>query len=67
MMYDEYPDRLSLLCKAKDVWKNAQEEEDFGDSTKGWEQMQDLIGVLLLQEMMRRRKRSRGQFHRRLY
>ncbi len=58
MMYDEYPDQLSLLRKAKEVWEGARA----GEKEPGWEQRQDLIGVLLLQEMMRRRKRNRGRF-----
>lgn len=67
MMYDEYPDRLSLLRKSKEVWEHAQAGEKFGDKESAWEQMQDLIGVLLLQEMMRRRKKNRGQFRRTVY
>ena len=62
MMYDEYPDQLSLLRKAKEVWEGARAGEDFGEKEPAWEQLQDLIGVLLLQEMMRRRKRNRGRF-----
>jgi len=67
MMYDEYPDQLSLLRKCKEVWERAQEGEKFGDNGPAWEQMKDLIGVLLLQEMMRRRKKNRGQFRRTVY
>ena len=59
MMYDEYPDQLSLLQKAKEVWAGARAGEDFGEKAPAWEQMKGLIGVLLLQEMMRRRKKSR--------
>lgn len=62
MMYDEYPDRLSLLKKAKEVWERAEAGEDFGEKKPAWEQLQDLIGVLLLQEMMRRRKKNRSCF-----
>lgn len=62
MMYDEYPDQLSLLKKAKEIWQKAMEREDFGEQAPKWEEMQDLIGVLLLQEMMRRRKKRRGAF-----
>lgn len=61
MMYDEYPDRLSLLKKSKEVWDCAQAGEKFGENAPEWEQLQDLIGVLLLQEMMRRRKRNRSR------
>lgn len=60
MMYDEYPDQLSLRHKAREVWQAASDGEDFGDRAPTWEQLQDLIGVLLLQEMMRRRKRNRS-------
>lgn len=60
MMYDEYPDRLSLLRKAQEVWESAARGEDFGENGPTWEQTRDLIGVLLLQEMMRRRKARRG-------
>lgn len=67
MMYDEYPDRLSLMKKSQEVWEKAKTGEDFGEKEPEWEQLQDLVGVLLLQEMMRRRKRSRGQFRRTLY
>lgn len=62
MMYDEYPDQLSLLKKAKEIWQKAGEREDFGEQAPKWEEMKDLIGVLLLQEMMRRRKKRRGAF-----
>lgn len=62
MMYDEYPDQLSLLRKSKEVWENVLSGEDFGEKAPVWEQLQDLIGVLLLQEMIRRRKRNRGRF-----
>lgn len=61
MMYDEYPDRLSLMVKAKEVWENAADNEDFGENAPGWEELQDLIGVLLLQEMLRRRKKHRSR------
>lgn len=67
MMYDEYPDRLSLLRKAREVWDGAKKGENFGEKEPLWEQMQDLIGVLLLQEMMRRRKRNRSRFGRSAY
>lgn len=60
MMYDEYPDQLSLRHKAREVWQAASDGEDFGDRAPTWEQLQDLIGVLLLQEMVRRRKRNRS-------
>lgn len=60
MMYDEYPDQLSLYRKAKEVWDSAQTGED-------WDKLQDLIGVLLLQEMLRRRKKKRERFGRRMY
>ena len=59
MMYDEYPDRLSLLHQAKAVWQAALAQENFEEPRPQWEQMQDLIGVLLLQEMLRRRKKKR--------
>lgn len=61
MMYDEYPDRLSLLMKAREVWENAGKYEDFGENAPAWEEIQDLIGVLLLQEMLRRRKKNRSR------
>lgn len=67
MMYDEYPDRLSLFRKSREVWDKAVEKENFRDPAPSWEQMQDLIGVLLLQEMIRRRKRSRERFRPGLY
>lgn len=67
MMYDEYPDRLSLLRKAREVWDGAKTGENFGEKEPVWEQLQDLIGVLLLQEMMRRRKKNRGRFGRSVY
>lgn len=60
MMYDEYPDRLSLLRQAKSVWEGARAQEHFEEPEPKWEQLQDLIGVLLLQEMLRRRKKNRS-------
>ncbi len=59
MMYDEYPDRLSLLRKCREVWERAKATEDFGEKEPDWEELRDLTGVLLLQEMMRRRRRKR--------
>lgn len=67
MMYDEYPDRLSLLRKAREVWDGAESGENFGEKAPVWEELSDLIGVLLLQEMMRRRKKNRGRFGRSVY
>ena len=61
MLFDEYPDRLSLLMKSKEVWENAGKNEDFGEKAPAWEELQDLIGVLLLQEMLRRRKKNRSR------
>ena len=60
-MFDEYPDQLSLMKKSREIWNLAQERKEFGEAAPEWEQMQDLIGVLLLQEMLRRRKRQRMQ------
>ena len=59
MMYDEYPDRLSLLRKSQEVWEQAQKRENFGEHSPDWEQIRDLTGVLLLQEMLVRRKKKR--------
>ena len=59
MMYDEYPDRLSLLLKSQEVWEQAQKRENFGENSPDWEQIRDLTGVLLLQEMLVRRKKKR--------
>ncbi|MBR5509021.1 MAG: hypothetical protein IKV59_03100 [Lachnospiraceae bacterium] len=67
MMYDEYPDRLSLYRRSKEAWEEAKKNEDFGEKAPSWEDMQDLIGVLLLQEMLRRRKKNRNRFDRRMY
>ena len=58
-LYDEYPDRLSLLRKSQEVWEQAQKRENFGENSPDWEQIRDLIGVLLLQEMLVRRKKKR--------
>ncbi|MCD8362276.1 MAG: hypothetical protein LUC98_04825 [Lachnospiraceae bacterium] len=59
MMYDEYPDQLSLMRKCRQVLERAEVAEDFGEKEPDWEELRDLIGVLLLQEVMRRRKRKR--------
>ena len=59
MMYDEYPDRLTLLRKSQEVWEQAQKRENFGENSPDWEQLRDLTGVLLLQEMLVRRKKKR--------
>ena len=67
MMYDEYPDRLSLYRRSKEAWEEAKKSENFGEKDPSWEDMQDLIGVLLLQEMLRRRKRNRNRFDSRMY
>lgn len=62
MMYDEYPDKLSLYRRAKEVWEEVEKAEDFGDTKIEWEDVEDLIGVLLLQEMLHRRKKNRESF-----
>ena len=62
MMYDEYPDQLSLRKKSLEIWERAEKGEGFGKDAPGWEQVQDLIGVLLLQEMMCRRKINRRRY-----
>ena len=62
MMYDEYPDQLSLRKKSLEIWERAEKGERFGKDAPGWEQVQDLIGVLLLQEMMCRRKINRRRY-----
>ena len=62
MMYDEYPDQLSLRKKSLEIWERAEKGERFGKDAPGWEQVQDLIGVLLLQEMMCRRKTNRRRY-----
>ncbi|MCD8098825.1 MAG: hypothetical protein LUE31_12575 [Lachnospiraceae bacterium] len=59
MMYDEYPDQLSLLRKSREAWERAKATENFGEKEPEWEELRDLTGVLLLQEMLRRRKRKR--------
>ena len=59
MMYDEYPDRLSLLRKSQEVWEQAPKRENVGENSPDWEQIRDLIDVLLLQEMLVRRKKKR--------
>ena len=58
-MFDEYPDQLSLLRKSQEIWEQAQKGENFGENDPQWEQVRDLIGVLLLQEMLVRRKKKR--------
>lgn len=62
MMYDEYPDQLSLRKKSLEIWERAEKGERFGKDAPEWEQVQDLIGVLLLQEMMCRRKTNRRRY-----
>ena len=62
MMYDEYPDQLSLIKKSLEIWERAEKGERFGNDAPGGEQVQDLIGVLLLQEMMCRRKTNRRRY-----
>ena len=62
MMYDEYPDQLSLRKKSLEIWERAEKGERFGKDAPGWEQVQDLNGVLLLQEMMCRRKTNRRRY-----
>jgi len=62
MMYDEYPDRLSLMIQAKKIWNKANDGEQFDEENVGWEQTKDLIGVLLLHEMFRRRRKRCEHF-----
>jgi len=48
-----------LLRKSQEVWEQAQKRENFGENSPDWEQIRDLTGVLLLQEMLVRRKKKR--------
>ena len=41
------------------LWEQAQKRENFGENSPDWEQIRDLTGVLLLQEMLVRRKKKR--------
>ena len=43
----------------QEVWEKAQKRENFGENSPDWEQIRDLTGVLLLQEMLVRRKKKR--------
>lgn len=62
MMYDEYPDQLSLRKKSMEIWERAEKGENFGKEPPDFAQVQDLIGVLLLQEMICRRKQNRRRY-----
>ena len=46
----------------KELWERAEKGERIGKDTPGWELVLDLIGVLLLQEMMCRRKTNRRRY-----
>lgn len=41
MMYDEYPDQLSLRKKSLEIWERAEKGERFGKDAPGWEQVQE--------------------------
>jgi hypothetical protein len=59
MMYDEYPDRLMLELAAQRIYRQMQaESEEDGEPVENGVMM-DLIGVILNNEMYKRRCRHR--------
>jgi hypothetical protein len=59
MMYDEYPDRLMLERAAQRIYKQMQAESTADEESVDSGAMMDLIGVILNNEMYRRRCRHR--------
>ncbi len=65
MIYDEYPDRMQLYRLAMDILdrvkreeKNNEEEGASDDSPEHWQQIGDLIQILLFYEIYKRRHKD---------
>lgn len=65
MIYDEYPDRMQLYRLAMDILdrvkreeKNDEESDPEADSPERWQQIGDLIQILLFYEIYKRRHKD---------
>lgn len=65
MIYDEYPDRMQLYRLAMDILdrvkreeKNNEESDPEADSPERWQQIGDLIQILLFYEIYKRRHKD---------
>lgn len=65
MIYDEYPDRMQLYRLAMDILdrikreeKNNEESDQKADSPEHWQQIGDLIQILLFYEIYKRRHKD---------
>lgn len=65
MIYDEYPDRMQLYRLAMDILdrvkreeKNNEESDPKADSPERWQQIGDLIQILLFYEIYKRRHKD---------
>lgn len=66
VIYDEYPDRLTLYKLADGIWEGIRREEDAGEAENGqagaakgpeyWENLRELVLILLYYEIFRRRR-----------
>lgn len=70
MIYDEYPDRIQLyrlameiLDRVKREENNNEESEPGADSPERWQQIGDLIQILLFYEIYKRRHRDERFTH----
>lgn len=66
IMFDEYPDKENVLKLQKEIFDMVKKEEvnnvpmsQYGPGMPGDKWLMDIIGVLLINEMMRRRMRRR--------
>ena len=74
MMYDEYPDKLQLRMMCRRIYENVYEnEKEIAGQVKKWQEMgqkqnwlEDMIGVMLYQELYKRRSDER-RMRRRFY
>lgn len=65
MIYDEYPDRIQLYRLSMDILdrvkreeKNNEESDLMADSPERWQQIGDLIQILLFYEIYKRRHKD---------
>lgn len=65
MIYDEYPDRIQLYRLSMDILdrvkreeKNNEESDPTADSPERWQQIGDLIQILLFYEIYKRRHKD---------
>ena len=63
MVYDQYPDKLQLRLMCRRIWENVKKHEKLTDET-GEKYLDDIAGVMLFQELYKRRSDQRRRARR---